>query len=729
MPDELELVDWLEAQLRQHYAALRRLALAVLGDERLAEAAARQAFARAAANAGQYRGRSDSLWLYELGWKAMRGQPTRPVAGPAQPAQETALLRWADGLPAEERLLLALRYLLDWPPEQAARLLHAGQGAVQAQLGVFRREMRRSLAFSDPADDALERQVASLLQAHWPVVALDDAEVHALAQELAGQTQAAATAAGTPAGQPAATRRWFLVAALGLGAVVCLLAATAGLLAWQLAPQAAPTAGVLLPGMPTPVTPAPRLQPLTARSSADEIQQRVQKSASAWHTLWIDVQTYDYGPASYRGAPRVYRAQAWVSQPEQSLEFTGLLSRRPSRSALVLDGRKFVTNAVLGEAQAAEWNGPVETLVDAERLRAMVFPAAVWGQQGRLEPTGLAEEVVGRPAVIVDWIDESGTRPARLWLDAATGLALRWQEFDPAYPDLLTVESIAVGVKYDENHPPGQLLNGLELDVSPLAPPQPGGQTLPPAPNFALPIAERQRLPAEAPPPGFDPALARLDFQFSPELQAAGAVSQTAQAPYELFADGYRLGSGRFGLPWMLRCTRSPDGQRLAFNTFSDGTALPDGELRWFNLSEPQRVYQPLPGLAVVDFAFAPGSRQLAAFGRAAAQPASANAETDGLYLVELGTGERRLLLPLAAGESLVWSPDGEYLALVGALPDDQQTSRLLLVHMRTGQIAYNEPFDPQTDLPPEAWPGRDWPVSFPRPMGGMDACAAAPQP
>jgi WD40 repeat protein len=185
-----------------------------------------------------------------------------------------------------------------------------------------------------------------------------------------------------------------------------------------------------------------------------------------------------------------------------------------------------------------------------------------------------------------------------------------------------------------------------------------------------------------------------------------------------LFADGYWLGSLRFGLPWMLRCARSPDGQRMAFNTGSDGTAPPDDLLRWFNLSEPQALYQPLPLLHAASFAFSPDSRRLAVGGE------GESGQPSGAYLINLGTGEASLLLEAEGARSLAWSPDGEYLGLIATLPGEDAPSAIV-IYLRSGQIVHQGPLEQPGDLAPLDSPILLWGIPFPAEMGNMDTCAA----
>ena len=159
---------------------------------------------------------------------------------------------------------------------------------------------------------------------------------------------------------------------------------------------------------------------------------------------------------------------------------------------------------------------------------------------------------------------------------------------------------------------------------------------------------------------------------------------------------------------------------RLAFNTFSDGASLPDDALRWLDLRDPAKLFEPLPGLHAGDFAFSPDSQKLAVFAT------GGNAEQAGVYLVTLATGDFSKVIALADAHSLLWSPDGEFLALTGVAEagDDEQ---VLVLHLRSRQIAFQaDPLPTGASLPVD-WPIANWGVAFPVAPGDMQTCSNPP--
>jgi hypothetical protein len=639
--------------------------------------------------------------------------------------------RAVDRLGALEHRLLVLVYVLGWAPAQAAALLGVSEGAALSQLALFHKRLcplleRASEGAIPPVDlspalpgelgAAADRRAAVVLQARWPAPVIDEAGLETLARQVEGLAESLRQRQVKSAPYRRLT--------LALSAVaVLLLILTAGVGAWLFNPfqrigaaPAPPTATAH--GAPTAFPEITRLPPLTRRTSDEEIRQRWVESPTLWHSLNADLQTWRYGPLSYSGLPRAYRAQAWVLQPDQSILLNGLLGGEPGQSYLVAQDRIFWRSAAANESSSQPWDGALESLLPQGPARQMIFPASSpWASRPGSFRGVQTTDLAGRKAIVYDWSNPQGQREARLWLDDQTGMILRAQVFGGQGFKTLVDESVITALALEHSEPSPALITGARLSQPQAISGDPAFAALPPTPTPAAAPAVRPAPPSDPAPPGFDPAGGRLDFLFPPDPQVANADQNTAAQPAELLADGYSLGMTRFGLPWMLLCDRSPDGRRLAFNTTSDGAAPADDSLRWFNLSKPAAIYQPLPDLHAVSFAFAPDSRRLAVAGQGSGD------RTSGVYLVELGTGESRLLLEAEEAHSLVWSPEGEFLALIGKLPG-QEAPAILVLHVRTNQIAYQGEPGAIDELPADS-PIAAWGLPFPVEMGGMDACAA----
>ena len=730
----------IDTLVREYYASVYRLALAALQDSGAAQRAAERTFVAALLHLHRRFPPGDTrLWLYALALKAIHVEGHRltrkPGIPPAPATPERRLWRTVDDLGSKERMLCVLHYVLCLKNSEAAALLHVGESAVRAQLEIFRSKFREILGdrgaalpeiagnvppgeLSVEALPSMENRVAESLQKRWPAPLLSPAELEEVInrlKQLAAQERARQQ-------RILPFRRLAIAIGVILLAVLCLFG---GLIAWLVSSRSSAGAGqpTAIEGWATRAAPLPKVKPLTRRSDSEVILLRMQESSTLWNTLWIDSQKMAYGPQSYIGPPRMLHAQAWISQPDQSVEVMGLSGRAPSSIYMVLGDRSYYLNPTLAKSTTQKFSDSADSLLSSAWLRDMVYPGeSTWAEGEGSVKAVKYEEIAGLHAVVTDWINPQGRREARLWLDAQTSLILRLQEYGGDDSRLLLSDTVVTEIAYNRASPPPSLSEALELKEPQITSEGSGIPPTqhPPTPSPTGAMTDRVPLSPEPAPARFDPTLSRLIFQFPMELSIANSPTATVDIPAELFADGYLLGSVKFGLPWVLRCDRSPDGQRLAFNTGTDGVSPPGDSLRWFNLKDPRAVYQPLPGLHVSSFVFSPDSRRLAVFGSGEGEWES------GIYLLEIGTGEHQLLIHLAGAASLVWSPDGEFLALMGSMTEaDRQAA--LVIHINTGQVAYRIEAEFLDDETSTDWPMASWGVEFPVEMGGMDQCAAPP--
>lgn len=733
--------QWIAELVREHYLPLYRLALSSLEDERLSRQVALDTLVQALQKQPRYSRRSDAVWLYDLCLKEIRLE-ARQAAAAEHPSPPTTLdaAFWdlVDSFEQKEHQLCVLLYLLDWPEASAASLLKVGAGAVRMQRQLFEQRFIAALqslptAIGSSEEGALTALVSASLQKRWPVPVLSAADFAGILEQV---QQQALVAPEHPRKRPP----WLVPAGAGLLVLgVCL---GLGMLAYL----AGLTPTVQLPFIATSFsTPRPEVRqawPLSLLSSSAAISQRLMESAELWSTLWIDVQDAKFGPPSYRGAPRLYRLQAWVSQPTQSIQLFGLLASDPSSLYIYRGYHGDYLNPLLGLSYTKEAAATPAALLENDDLRQLVFPStSIAAVQPGFFRAVRPESLLGREALVVDWRNQYGQRRLRLWIDTRTGILLRQQEFGGDAFDLLISDSQVTGLALDQPSPPDQLASAMQkIQKAPSTTEKNAASTpiaILPTPTAVFRLENRASLGNEPAPPGFDPRHARLDFEFPNNLEYSNASSGTANIPVDLFANGYSIGSTHFGLPWLLRCARSPDGLRLAFDAASDGASLPDDSLRWLDLRDPAKIYEPLPGLHASDFAFAPDSLKLAVFASASSGAGSAAAESAvtgtaitpvqaGIYLVMLATGESKQIIALVGARSLLWSPDGEFLALIGIEQpgDDEQ---VLVVHIRTRQIAFRADPPPSGAAIPDDWPVANWGLAFPVTTGDMGVCSNPP--
>jgi hypothetical protein len=713
--------QWIAGLVREHFIPLYRLALAGLEDQPAARQVALDSLASALQRQARYARRSDAIWLYELAVKELHPK-TRPAPAerPAPPSElDAAIWTLVDSFEQKEHLLSLLLCLLDWPDEPAARLLKVSASAVHTQRQLFEARFAAALAeiplAAPPSGpDALFAIVCESLKKRWPAPPLSEADYAALLDQV---QQGALQVRRQP--RP----RWLVPAAAAL--LVAGSCLTLGFFAYL----AGLTPTVRLPLAATPVsTPRPAVRqawPLSLLSSSEAISQRLVESAELWSTLWVDVQAAKFGPPSYRGAPRLYRLQAWVSQPAQSIQLFGLLAGEPASLYIYRGYRGDYLNPLLGISYTKEAAATPASLLENEDLRQMVYPStSIAAIQPGFFRAVRPESWLGRQTLVVDWRDQYGQRRLRLWIDTRTGLLLRRQEFGGDDFNLLLADIQVTELALDQAAPPEQLATAMQkLQSAPITFEQ--AATTPalllPTPTAAVRLENRASLGKEPAPPGYDPRRARLEFEFPNNLDYSNASNGTASIPVNLFADRYLIGATRFGLPWLLRCARSPDGLRLAFNTFSDGAVPPDDALRWLELRDTAKIYEPLPGMHARDFAFSPDSQKLAVF--AAGEDA---AGSDGIYLVTLATGDFTKVFALADAHSLLWSPDGEFLALSGVI-EAGDGEQVLVLHLRSRQIAFQADPLPGGAALPVDWPIANWGATFPVAPGDMQTCSNPP--
>jgi Tol biopolymer transport system component len=165
-------------------------------------------------------------------------------------------------------------------------------------------------------------------------------------------------------------------------------------------------------------------------------------------------------------------------------------------------------------------------------------------------------------------------------------------------------------------------------------------------------------------------------------------------------------------------CDRSPDGQKIAYVSEPTGAPGKNSSLHWFSLTEPESgVRQPLSSVHATHLAFAPDSLRMAVFGY------DELSKLGAIYILELESGDYRLLLYQGNANSMLWSPDGEYLAFIGRGPGQQFSDEVIVMHVNSGQITNRSPVDYESNKAHPDWID-DRGIEFPVDMGGLEACS-----
>lgn len=448
--------------------------------------------------------------------------------------------------------------------------------------------------------------------------------------------------------------------------------------------------------------------PLTAAATSQEISAHLHSPAWRSANLWLEAQFIDRGPLGYIGPPRAETLRAWLS-PEQILLFQALPAGAPEDTIL------FRFRRLPGQTPDPAETYGAEDVFSLPKYRFSLYqlahPVAVEPLdrgQVTFQVDGV-QQLSGRDVLAIDQLDENGDRIARLWLDQVTDLPLRLEKYIPGAAEPYYELQVR------------RVVYGLDLtdESESKSPRRPSGQPFEALPGQASTqtLAETPQPPHLPPlPSGFDLAQGTLAFRYPDDMHPLAA-----EAIVRLSVDGYDLGQVAFGNPWSLVCQRSPDGSKLAYISQPGLNPPGDAALRWLDLSAPQeKAHSALDGIFMSELAFAPDSRQLAAFGR--------YISIDALHVVDTQTGQYRRLIRLARARSMAWSPDMQHLALIGSRMDAPDQERLLVIQLRRGRVVYDEPFDPLL-LPAQQYPAVAWGIEFPVQPHTLGDCALPPKP
>ena len=141
------------------------------------------------------------------------------------------------------------------------------------------------------------------------------------------------------------------------------------------------------------------------------------------------------------------------------------------------------------------------------------------------------------------------------------------------------------------------------------------------------------------------------------------------------------------------------------------------GPLRWLDLST-MHVDEWQPGGEATNFAFSPDNRQLAVFVR--------RLPYGRLLLLDLATHEQYGLIDIEDASSLVWSPDGQYLAFIGRTSTPAFNDNVMVLDVHRDEITYEKSIDYGYGNSRD-WPMLKWGVNFPVEMGGLESCSQPP--
>lgn len=472
-------------------------------------------------------------------------------------------------------------------------------------------------------------------------------------------------------------------------------------------------------------------EPLDIASSPESVQARIAGSSLRWSTLWQDVSLIFYGPPGYVGPPDTMRAQIWLREPNETKMIAGPVGGRPDYQFLGRDKgfhQGTVDSLLRWYYLAFDRHLTLGTNIGSLGTRLSGLEEG----EGSLVVQGM-EVVAGHPALVVDQLNAQRELESRMWVDAVTGVTLRKRLFAPSDPDIVLIDVVTSSIYYNKEFPAELFEPGAESDDMLFARNYLGtrrkGDLVQSRDHLTYPItlwaARPYREPVPAftlPPASFDPSWSELAFQYIPALSSGvhRFNFSNLDAFADLFAADFYLGSIKTGDPFTTLCDRSPDGMRLAFAQARTSQPRAVSSLSWVNLGDPKKVSSVELTLDLAHFAFAPDSRRLALFGF--------GDPLGSLYLLDTDSGELHKLLNLEYLRGLMWSPDGEYLAIIGNWESPEYNEELMIIHAASGAVlskfdAYG--FRAGTEAPglPEWLHGNRLPES----TGGLEACVAPP--
>jgi hypothetical protein len=486
---------------------------------------------------------------------------------------------------------------------------------------------------------------------------------------------------------------------------------------------------------PTPVIPKAPEEPLSPLSNLQQIKNRMEQSDYYWSTVYAEALILDYGPRGYVGPPQIYRNRVWFSQPSHMMVLAGRPNQAPDYARIVIDNNFFEEDMNTGVAFYPKSidliNSPRASSIIlsyalnySERNRLygyyltdLLFPYNAISNASQIQVIG-PDSFNGRPVLVLRWI--RAQQKEQVWVDSVTGLILGLRVFEASNSNVAARDVFITSLASDVNFPAG--LYSFRPTTSDKASwqdiwtPTKSVDRQQTEDDILKLAVGRAVVPVMPAPPGMDWSNASLSFQWH-TLQDGSVGSDV-----NLVTGNYNLGTVNMGDPWSLLCVRSPDGGTIVYIKRPDIPIYAPETIQWFRLQDTARVYNLFPsGYTASDVAFSPDSQQLAFFGCSKVE------SNCGVYLLYFQNQQNRKLINIATGAYFAWSPDSQYLALLGS--DDLGSLRVFVIKTANGEVVYTGPIDWQSFQTGPDSPTRSWDVPFPAYLSGLEACVTRPVP
>lgn len=219
-------------------------------------------------------------------------------------------------------------------------------------------------------------------------------------------------------------------------------------------PLPLPAAGADVPAQELAFAPTQAQTPATALPGlvdGEALRQRMLFSHATWKTAWADGWVVFYPGDGSTNPSQVTHTQIWLEQPAKARVLSG--DQAQPHSLWLSDGLASRTNNEPVQALPPGLDAfyPPQALSDSitpyplagmlgSPLSDMLFPTALAQRGGEFTLLG-EEEMAGRKVVTALWRRTPGGQVVdRFWVDAATGILLRWINYSKPGGEAISIE-------------------------------------------------------------------------------------------------------------------------------------------------------------------------------------------------------------------------------------------------------------------------------------------------
>ncbi len=216
---------------------------------------------------------------------------------------------------------------------------------------------------------------------------------------------------------------------------------------------------------------APQDVTLSPGVDSETIRRKLLTSSANWRTLWADATLTSFMDAGTPNPTQARRVQLWIDQHDGRFRLVWGGSPSQVDGAAVSDGQTVrrldvASGQISGETLPDDARqvfippGPGSESVVQHPLAGIIgSPLADQvlstglAQRGGVFTAQAIDEVAGRSALVADWTTNDGARVDRFWIDAQTGVALRWQNFGKGGGAQVQSEYVINSIQYDAEFP------------------------------------------------------------------------------------------------------------------------------------------------------------------------------------------------------------------------------------------------------------------------------------